>query len=212
MYRLTPRCCAPLARHPTQASITSPEHLAAYADYCKRALSNAVNGPLLGKRDAVLHQLSRVQGRTDELRAVSADVERAVRATAEDAVEQLRGVEARRQALLSAQAEELCRTLEALDGAAAAAAAACAAAEPPLVFLQRFRALTDTCERLAMKPLREDIEVRAALCCCVGRLHSQQRRLLPPICPRCRWRSLRLTPERRWPPRRSGTRRCCRSC
>jgi hypothetical protein len=40
-----------------QATITSPEHLAAYADYCKRALSNAVNGPLLGKRDAVLHQV-----------------------------------------------------------------------------------------------------------------------------------------------------------
>ena len=126
-----------------------------------RAVLLHIGGVLtLLPRAAPAPQLSRVQGRTDELRAVSADVERAVRAAADDALEQLRGVEARRQALLTAQAEELCRTLEALDGAAAAAAAACAAAEPPLVFLQRFRALTDTCERLAMKPLREDIEVR----------------------------------------------------
>ena len=47
----------PLPLACTQASITSTEHLAAYADYCKRALSNAVNGPLLSKRDALLHQV-----------------------------------------------------------------------------------------------------------------------------------------------------------
>lgn len=109
-------------------------------------------------------QLSRVQGRADELRAVAADVERAVRCSADDAVEQLRGLEARRQALLAAQVEELMHSVEALDRAAESAAAACAAAERPLVFLQRFRALTDACERLALKPLREDIEVRCVLC------------------------------------------------
>ena len=44
-----------------QASITSAEHLAAYAEYCKRALSNAVNGPLLSKRDTLAHQARRMR-------------------------------------------------------------------------------------------------------------------------------------------------------
>jgi hypothetical protein len=61
--RLTPPGCSTRGRDTTQASITSPEHLAAYADYCKRALSNAVNGPLLGKRDALLHQVCHLDTR-----------------------------------------------------------------------------------------------------------------------------------------------------
>lgn len=39
-----------------QAHITSPEHLHAYADYCKRTLHNAVNGNLMSKRDRLVHQ------------------------------------------------------------------------------------------------------------------------------------------------------------
>jgi hypothetical protein len=187
---------------PAQATITSPEHLAAYAEYCKRALSNAVNGPLLSKRDAVLHQarlpwacawhggrssharsraptctearhtrprrvraaaqLARVNARSDEVRGISAEVERGVRALADDVADALRACEARRLLQLQAQAEELRRALGALQRCAEEAAAACAAPHPPLAFLERFRALSDACERLTAKPMREDIEVRPA--------------------------------------------------
>ncbi len=110
-----------------------------------------------------------MQGRADEVRAIAAEIERGVRAAADDAIEQLRAAEARRGALLQAQTDELGRSLEALERAAEAAAAACSAAEPPLAFLQRFRSLSDTCERLTLKPMREDIEARTphARCCAV---------------------------------------------
>lgn len=44
-------------RGPAQAHITSPEHLNAYAEYCKRTLHNAVNGNLMSKRDRLVHQV-----------------------------------------------------------------------------------------------------------------------------------------------------------
>jgi hypothetical protein len=176
------RAHSALTRRAAQASITSPEHLAAYAEYCKRALSNAVNGPLLGKRDAIAHQaraqpssrccvpalthsvprpqLARVQARADELRGIARETERGVRGAAEECVEALRGVEARRLLQLQAQADELRRQLEAVQRCAEAAAVACAGSEPPLAFLDKFATLSDSCERLSAKPVREHIEAR----------------------------------------------------
>jgi hypothetical protein len=139
---------------------------------------------------------------------VASEVERAVRTAAEEALEGLRAAELRRGALLQAQADELERALEALERTAEGCGAACAASEPPLAFLQRFRALSDTCERLTLKPLREDIEARRARALRGATGTAIDRLLLSRSPPRSS--SRRRAPP--WHHRRSATRRCCRSC
>jgi len=106
-------------------------------------------------------QLARVQARADELRGIARETERGVRGACEECVEALRGAEARRLLQLQAQGEELRRQLEAVQRTAEAAAQACAGAEPPLAFLDRFAQLSDACERLSAKAVREHIEVDA---------------------------------------------------
>ena len=110
-----------------------------------------------------------MQARADELRGIARETERGVRSAAEDCVEALRGAEARRLLQLQAQADELRRQLEAVQRCAEAAAVACAGSEPPLAFLDKFATLSDACERLSAKPVREHIEarvgVRCAACC-----------------------------------------------
>jgi hypothetical protein len=111
-----------------------------------------------------------VQSRSDEVRGIAADVERGVRGAADDCCEALRGVESRRLLQLASQADALSRALEAVQRCAEAAATACASHAPPLAFLDRFRHLSDACERLTAKPVHEDIEARrafAALVVCV---------------------------------------------
>jgi len=103
-----------------------------------------------------------VQSRSDEVRALAAEVERGVRARAEDALEALAAVEERSASLLQAHAAELRRQLDSLERCAEEAGGACEEASPPLDFLQRFRPLCDACERLSLKPVREEIEVSAA--------------------------------------------------
>jgi hypothetical protein len=106
-------------------------------------------------------QLSRVQARAEEVRSAASEVERGVRDSAEDCCEALRAVEARALLALRAQADDLARALEAVQRCAEGAAAACAARnEPPLSFLERFRPLSDACERLTAKPLSQDIQAR----------------------------------------------------
>jgi hypothetical protein len=123
-----------------------------------------------------------VQSRSEEVRGIAADVERGVRAAADDCCEALRGVESRRLLQLASQADALSRALEAVQRCAEAAATACASHEPPLAFLDRFRHLSDACERLTAKPVQEDIEARSRVRCAI----SQARRLL------CGWSSRQL--------------------
>jgi len=104
-------------------------------------------------------QLSRVSARSEELRRCAETVERRVRDSAEDSLEALSAVEARAAALLQAQAADVRRQLEATERCAADVRAALESSGPPLAFLQAFRPLSDACERLALKPLSEELAV-----------------------------------------------------
>jgi hypothetical protein len=114
-------------------------------------------------------QLARVQARADELRGIARETERGVRSAAEECVEALRGAESRRLLQLQAQMDELRRQLEAVQRCAEAAAVACAGSEPPLAFLDKFATLSDACERLSAKPVREHIEARVGMRCVASR-------------------------------------------
>ena len=97
------------------------------------------------------------------MRALADEVERGVRARAEDALEALAAAEARCALRLQSHAAELRRQLDALERCAEEANSACEdAAAGPLDFLQRFRPLCDACERLSLKPLRQELDVSAA--------------------------------------------------
>lgn len=139
--------------------MSSIEHLTAYSELCKRALRSCVNGPLLSKRDEVLHALSLLKSRAHELGAVSEELERALRVEAEERLEALAAAEARNLLLLESDAAELRRQLDGLDRCVAAAE--CALGETsPGIFLPAFRGLSEDCERLSQRPLvRADIRV-----------------------------------------------------
>ena len=120
-----------------------------------------VNGPLLSKRDEVLHQLSLLKSRADELGSISDELERRLRADAESRLEALAAVEARSLLLLESDAAELRRQLEGLERCVATAESALGEASTS-TFLSSFGRLSDDCERQTIKALvRDAIRVSA---------------------------------------------------
>ena len=113
-----------------------------------------VNGPLLSKRDEVRHQLSLLKSRADELGSISDELERRLRADAEERLEALAAVEARSLLLLESDAAELRRQLEGLERCVATAESA--RGEASSTFLSSFGRLSDDCERQTIKPLVRD--------------------------------------------------------
>jgi len=124
------------------------------------SLQNAVNGPLLGRRDTMVHQLARVQARLDEVAAVKATIERETRANCDEILERLRSAESFKVTLLQRDWQDLSREVDAIQGFLAEATRR-GQSDSVLEFLKNHRALEEACHRIVNKPFREVVPVTA---------------------------------------------------
>ena len=125
------------------------------------SLQNAVNGPLLARRDQLVHQAARMQARMDEVAAVKATIERETRANCEEILERLRSTEALKLTLLKRYQDDLNRDIHAVQGFVNEVTQS-TQTDSMLGFLRSHQALTDACHRMVNKPLRtQTMEVSA---------------------------------------------------
>ncbi|KAG2428962.1 hypothetical protein HXX76_011206 [Chlamydomonas incerta] len=123
------------------------------------ALQAAVNGQLLAKREALLQQHARLAARAGEVAAARAGLEREVTALAEDMLGKVRSAESLKQALLGRDQAEVDGQLDAIGRLLGEVVAASAAG--PVDFLNAYRRMADTCDRLVARPFKSEVDVAA---------------------------------------------------
>ncbi|KAG2432030.1 hypothetical protein HYH02_013100 [Chlamydomonas schloesseri] len=123
------------------------------------ALQAAVNGQLLAKREALLQQHARLAARAGEVAAARAGLEREVSALAEDMLGKVRSAESLKQALLGREQAEVDGQLDAIGRLLTDVVSASAAG--PVDFLNAYRRLADTCDRLVARPFKSEVDVAA---------------------------------------------------
>ena len=117
-------------------------------------LQNAVNGPLLEKRDTLVKQQAKIQARVDEVKMASGTIEQETKLSSDEIVERLKSTERFKLSLLLRDKVDLGKDIESIQGLIEEVAER-GKASSMIDFLGKEKHLRDRCELLINKPFKE---------------------------------------------------------
>ena len=131
-----------------------PEHMHAYAANCKRTLHYQVNGPLLAKRDRLLHDLGVLRAKAVEIGNVRERYLREVENNATESKQQIEAGASIRETRVRRNADEISLQIEEISVFAAEIEESITQEGDDAVsmeFIGRYRSMYDKCDRMAKR-------------------------------------------------------------